>query len=116
MEELPGLDRASLLAAFSGAIAYLCTQEKMPVVRATAYVVAGTVAAAYIGPGVVEWIDSVRVVKLGERTRFALIFVTGVGGIWLLNLIVAILKAASDRAGDFVGKLIERIFGPKGGA
>lgn len=111
--QIPGLDRGALVAAFAGAVAYLCTQDKLPAMRALGYVTAGGVAAAYIGPGIVEVLADYWHIVLGERSRYALIFITGVGGIWMLHLIVSILQAFSARAGDFVGKLIERVFGSK---
>lgn len=115
MEDIPGLDRATVLAAFAGAVAYLCTQDKMPVTRALVYVFAGAAAAIYIAPGVIEWLTEPVArggygAVIGEKGRAAIIFATGVGGIWLLNLIIALLTAAKEQASTFVAAAIARIF------
>lgn len=113
--EIPGVERGVVLAAFAGAVAYLCISDRMPVFRAFGSVLAGTVAAAYIGPGAIEYLVAKNVV-LGERTQYAFVFVNGVAGIWVLNLIVNILKATNARASDVVAKALERLFGTgKGG-
>ena len=125
MPQIPGLERGILVAAFSGAVAYLCTQDKMPPVRALAYVIAGGMAAVYFGPAIVDWMTFkgwIAPPVPGEqmsRIGYAVVFGTGVCGIWLLNIIVAIATAVKARAGDFVGKIIDRITGdnkPQGGA
>lgn len=111
-----GIDRGAVVAAFSGAVAYLCTQEKMPVLRAVAYVVAGGTAAMYVGPGLIEWLTSdPHAIYLGERTRYAIIFLIGVGGIWILNLVISFLQTVRDKMGGAVDRLLDRIFGKGGG-
>lgn len=115
--QLPNdVDRGVIVASFAGAVAYLCVQDKMPPLRAFGYVVAGGCAAAFIGPGVVDWLTQAHYIpdgKPGERMGYAIIFVTGFCGIWLLNIIIAICAAFKERAGSFVGALIDRITGNK---
>lgn len=111
-----GLDRGSILAAFSGAIAYLCTQEKMPVMRALSYVVAGAVTAIYVGPAVLEYLTSPTGynMHLGDKVRYGTIFIIGVGGIWLLHIVVSFLQQVRDKIGGAVDRLMDRVFGSKG--
>lgn len=118
---IPGIDRGMLVAAFAGAVAYLCTKDKMPALRAVAYVVAGTAAAAYLGPGAVEYMASMNPpIKLGERAQYAVVFATGVGGIWILNIIVTLLESVQKRVGGWVSGWLDKAFGaggpPTGGA
>jgi ABC-type Co2+ transport system permease subunit len=108
---IPGLDKGALLASFCGAVAYLATRDKMPPLRAVGSVVAGGIAAAYIGPWAADVAAENYKWMSGERARYALIFVTGVGGIWLLNLIVRILEECTKQAGDFVAGMIARLTG-----
>lgn len=114
--QIPGVDRGVLVASFAGAVAYLCTQDKIPPLRALGYVVAGGCAAAFIGPGVVDWLTQAKYIlpgQPGERIGYAIIFVIGVCGIWLLNIIVAICAEIKKRVGGFVGALMDRISGNK---
>lgn len=123
MDYIPGMDRGALVAAFAGAVAYLCTQDKMPVLRAVGYVVAGGVAAAYIGPGILEHLSMPKAEGgtygwvIGEKVRYASIFITGVCGIWLLNIIVEVMRVAKEKCGTWMGGLFDRVFGnkPNGG-
>lgn len=124
MPQIPGLERGIIVAAFSGAVAYLCTQDKMPPLRALAYVIAGGMAAVYFGPAIVDWCTFRGwIAPPGpagmSRIGYAVVFGTGVCGIWLLNIIVAIAAEVKARAGTFVGKMIDRVTGdnkPQGGA
>lgn len=115
--QIPGLERGVLVAAFSGAVAYLCTQDKMPPLRALGYVFAGGASAVYFGPGIVEWLTMMHYIApppAGEqlsRMGYAVIFGTGVCGIWMLNILVAICVAVKEQAGGFVGAVIARISG-----
>lgn len=107
--EIPGIERGFAVAAFAGAVAYLCVADKMPAVRAAAYVVAGGIAASYIGPGLVEYMGT-QGVALGERSQYALVFITGVGGIWLLHLIVAILQALKLHSSGIATRILNAVF------
>lgn len=108
---IPGVDRGALVASFAGAMAYLCAQDKLPVVRAIAYLAAGTATAVYLGPGLIEWLHDTGRVELGEKARYATIFITGVAGVWLLNLLIALLQAARDRAGRVIDVVLARLSG-----
>lgn len=98
-------ERSLLVAAFSGAIAYLCTKERMPVLRALALAFAGTAAAYYLGPVAARW--AMDHMGLDQRAVYAVVFATGVGGIWIINIIVAILERIERRS----GKVVDRILG-----
>lgn len=104
MDDL-NVDRGLLVAAFSGAIAYLCTKERMPVLRALALAFAGTAAAYYLGPVIAEWAQ--HHFDLDKRATYAMVFATGVGGIWIINIIVAILERIERRS----GKIVDRVLG-----
>lgn len=117
---IPGLDRGVAVAAFSGAVAYLVVQDKLPPLRALGYVFAGGTAAIYIGPGIVEWLQMhqyIAVLPNNEMPRagYATIFGTGVGGIWIIHVIVAILQAVKDNSTSLVQGVLNRLFPPKGG-
>jgi predicted MFS family arabinose efflux permease len=113
--DVPGVDRGLLVASFAGAVAYLCTKDKLPFVRAAAYVFAGTAAAVYIGPGLAEYLCAHY--DLGKKAPYAIVFTTGVGGIWIINLLVTVLESLQQRASKVVGSVIDRVFanqeGPK---
>lgn len=112
--DMPGVeDRAILAAAFTGAVAYLCTQEKLPLVRAALYVLAGTATAYYIAPGIVEWLAAPKergglAVSLGERAKYAIVFATGVGGLWILHLITGFLQELRARLGAVITAFLNR--------
>lgn len=110
---IPGLDRGAAVAAFAGAVAYLVTQDKMKPARAFGYVLVGGMAAAYIGPAICEFLSDHYKLVVGEKSRGAVIFMTGVGGIWIIHIITAVLEAFKQRAGSFVEKFLDRIFGNK---
>lgn len=113
-----GVDRGALVAAFAGAVAYLVTQDKMKPARAFGYVIVGGMAAAYIGPAIVEGLAEYYKWNVGEKTRGALIFMTGVSGIWIIHIIVAIMEALKANVGGAVGRWVEKMFGdnkPTGG-
>lgn len=110
---IPGLDKGALLASFCGAVAYLSTRDKMPPLRAVGSVIAGGIAAAYIGPAVAEALGASYAFMAGDKAKYATIFVTGVGGIWILNLIVRILEECTNRAGAFADAALSRLFGKR---
>jgi hypothetical protein len=112
--QIPGIERGALLAAFAGAVAVLCTQERMPATKAALYVIAGGAVAAYLGPGIIEYLQSGYNIKLGERSQYALIFMTGVSGIWLLQITTAILAEIKTRASAFVTAFLDRVAGGGG--
>lgn len=98
------VDRSLLVAAFSGAIAYLCTKERMPILRALALAFAGTAAAYYIGPVIAQWAEGHF--GLDNRAIYAVVFITGVSGIWLINILVAVLEKVEQRSGKIADKII----------
>lgn len=108
---IPGLDRGTVVAAFAGAVAYLCVEEKMPALRAAAYVVAGGVTAAYLGPGMIEALYEHYNIDLKEKTRYAFVFATGVCGIWILHILTALARGLRDRSGIVVSRWVDKIFG-----
>lgn len=108
-----GLDRGTLAAAFAGAVAYLALRDRMPLGRAVVSVVAGTAAAAYLGPGIVEGLNDYYHVALGPKAQAALIFVCGVGGIWLLNFISNAFESGSSAVGGWVNKMFGKAPTPK---
>lgn len=118
---IPGLDRGVAVAAFSGAVAYLVVQDKLPPLRALGYVFAGGTAAMYLGPGIVEWAQMHQYIAASTaegmpKAGYAIVFGTGVGGIWIIHVIVAILQAIKDNSTSLVQGVINRLFPPKGGS
>jgi hypothetical protein len=109
---IPGLDRGAAVASFAGAIAYLCTRDKLPAVRALGYLVAGTVCAMYVGPAVVEYLGTVGY-AIGKKTEYGIIFCIGVGGIWIINAIVTAFEAAGRRVSKAIGTVADRLLGVK---
>jgi hypothetical protein len=118
---IPGFDRGVAVAGFSGAVAYLVVQDKLPPLRALGYVFAGGAVAVYVGPGIVEWMQFQHYISAQlpdgsmPRAGYAVVFGTGVGGIWIIHVIVAFLQALKDRSTSLVEGIIARLFGPKGG-
>jgi len=100
------VDRGLLVAAFSGAIAYLCTRERMPILRALALAFAGTAAAYYLGPVIAEWVQ--HRFDFDKRATYAMVFATGVGGIWIINIIVAILERIEKRSGSIADRVFRK--------
>lgn len=113
--DIPGLERTTIVASFAGAMAYLCTQDRMPLVRASGLVIAGAATAAFIAPGIIEWLADAHKVTMGLKAQYAFIFISGVAGIWTLNFIVAVGRAATEQASGFVTRLFDRIFGKERG-
>lgn len=109
--DLPDVDKGSLLAAFSGAIAYLCMKGKMPVLVALTALVGGTLVAAFVAPGFIEWYNEVHPnAKMGDRTQGALTFLVGVSGIWLLNLLMSFFQEAQRRISSLYTGALSRLF------